>query len=194
MDITLYHRDGTRSERVRVLLALLDAPHRLEIVDAERAASPSYRALHPLGTVPALRIGDQVLLESSAQLMTLADLFPQAGLAPPLGSLDRAAYYDAFAFSVATLEPAVLSSMTSPHDPRVLSWRDRAFDVFEARMGTPFMVGHRLTAVDVLTHWGLDFLARRDLLAGRPRCLAALAGLRAELARRGALSLAEGGS
>jgi len=49
-----------------------------------------YRAINPLGYVPALRLGDgTVLTENAAILQFIADAFPAASLAPP--ESDRAA-------------------------------------------------------------------------------------------------------
>ena len=51
-------------------------------------AGADYRAIHPLGLVPALEIeGGEVVTENAAILQLIADRFPQAELAPrdPLG-------------------------------------------------------------------------------------------------------------
>jgi glutathione S-transferase len=48
------------------------------------ATGEDYRAVHPLGYVPALRLDDgTVLTENAAVLQYIADEFPGAGLAPP---------------------------------------------------------------------------------------------------------------
>lgn len=50
-----------------------------------------YHTINPLGLVPALRLpGGELLYENAAILQVLADLHPQAALAPPAGSLARA--------------------------------------------------------------------------------------------------------
>ncbi|KQW93984.1 glutathione S-transferase [Massilia sp. Root418] len=49
-----------------------------------------YRAVNPLGYVPALELDDgQVFREGAVILQYLADLKPEAGLAPPHGSIAR---------------------------------------------------------------------------------------------------------
>jgi len=59
------------------------ATHRTE-------AGADYVAVNPHGYVPALDLGDgTVLREGPAILQYLADLKPEAGLAPPNGSVDR---------------------------------------------------------------------------------------------------------
>jgi glutathione S-transferase len=48
------------------------------------ATAEDYRAINPLGLVPALRLEDgTVLTENAAILQFVADAFPEAGLAPP---------------------------------------------------------------------------------------------------------------
>jgi glutathione S-transferase len=54
------------------------------------ATGEDYRAINPLGYVPALRLDDRtVLTENAAILQFIADAFPDASLAPP--ESDRAA-------------------------------------------------------------------------------------------------------
>jgi glutathione S-transferase len=44
--------------------------------------TPEYLAINPMGKVPTLVHGDAVVTEVAAILAYLADVFPQAGLAP----------------------------------------------------------------------------------------------------------------
>lgn len=46
--------------------------------------SPEYRAVNPMGKVPAIRHGDVVVTEAAAICAYLADAFPAAQVAPPL--------------------------------------------------------------------------------------------------------------
>jgi glutathione S-transferase len=66
---------------------------------------PEYRAINPMGKVPALRHGEVVVTECAAICAYLADAFPEAGLAPPPG--ERAAYYRWMFFGAGPLEAAV---------------------------------------------------------------------------------------
>jgi glutathione S-transferase len=62
-----------------VKLVEVDAPTKRLLVTAE-----DYRAINPLGLVPALRLDDgTVLTENAAILQFVADAFPEASLAPP---------------------------------------------------------------------------------------------------------------
>ncbi|MBB4129450.1 glutathione S-transferase family protein [Xanthomonas sp. 3075] len=108
MSNTLYHTPSTAAFVVHWLLIELDMPHVLHALDFERAEQKSadYLALNPAGVVPTLVLDGQVLTEAAAIVLHLADLHPQAGLAPPLGAPERAAYYKWMFFCANTLQPA----------------------------------------------------------------------------------------
>lgn len=52
--------------------------------------TPEYLAIHPLGRVPCLEIGNEVLFETGAITEYLVELFPQKGLGRPPGDGERA--------------------------------------------------------------------------------------------------------
>ncbi|MDP2006757.1 MAG: glutathione S-transferase family protein [Rubrivivax sp.] len=93
--ITLHYLPGAASFAVHVVLQETAAPFRLQLVDRANDGhkSPAYLKLNPNGLIPVLVDGDLVLYETAAVLLHLADTHPAAGLAPPLGSAERAQYY-----------------------------------------------------------------------------------------------------
>jgi glutathione S-transferase len=101
----LYYMPRTRSSRVLWLLEEIGEPYELtEIAGVERR-SAEHLLRHPLGRVPALDLGDgTTMFESAAICLQLADLYPSAGLSPPLGSSERALVYQWVIFAVAELE------------------------------------------------------------------------------------------
>jgi glutathione S-transferase len=107
-DTILYYSPSTASLVVHWLLIELHIPHVLERVDLSTGAqkAPDYLRLNPLGVVPTLIYQGAALNESAAICMHLADAFPSAGLAPALGSIDRANYYYWLCFCANTLQPA----------------------------------------------------------------------------------------
>ena len=92
---TLHYFPGNASFAPHVLLREIGAPFQLQLVDRTLAAhkSPAYLKLNPNGLIPVLVHGDLVLYETAAVLMHLADAHPAAGLAPALGTAERAQYY-----------------------------------------------------------------------------------------------------
>lgn len=108
MSTILYYSPSTASLVVHWLLIELDLPHTLQTLDFDKQEqkSPEYLKINPQGRVPALVIDGHVLTESAAISMHLADLHPQAGLAPETGTLVRADYYRWMFFCAYTLMPA----------------------------------------------------------------------------------------
>ena len=108
MSVVLYGSQSTASLVVHWLLIELGIEHELKMLDFDKREqkSPEYLAINPQGRVPTLVIDGQVLTESAAIAMHLADLHPQANLAPAIGTLQRAAYYRWMFFCAYTLMPA----------------------------------------------------------------------------------------
>ena len=102
MEIELYYTARTRSLRPRWLLEELAAPYSLRLVDlfgGER------NPIHPLGSVPAIRINGETQIESGAICHWLADHFAEKNLAPASTDPRRLSYEQWMFFVPATLEP-----------------------------------------------------------------------------------------
>ena len=108
MSTILYGSPSTASLVVHWLLLELELPHTLQLLDFERREhkSAAYLKLNPAGVVPALVMDGEVITEAAAIAMHLADLHPQAGLAPAPGTPQRAQYYRWMFFMANTLQPA----------------------------------------------------------------------------------------
>jgi glutathione S-transferase len=106
MTMTLYHCPRTRSERVRWALEELGLEYQLEPVDLHKGEGngPAFRAINPLGQLPALVIDGEVMLESGAIVHWLADRYGDHRLAPPLESPSRRAYEQWSFFAVTNRE------------------------------------------------------------------------------------------
>ena len=162
MSIILYGSPSTASLVVHWLLIELGVEHELRMLDFDRneQKSPEYLAINPAGRVPALLVDGQVLTESAASAMQLADLYPQAGLAPAPGTTARGDYYRWMCFCVYTLMPAYRSWFYADEpagDAHAALVRERARIQLEAawqqladhlQRGGPYMLGERLSAVD----------------------------------------------
>ena len=120
MEIELFYTPETRATRPRWLLEELEVPYRLHVVDlfgGER------NRLHPLGSVPAVRLDGETLLESGAICHWLADCFPERGLSPAPDGPRRARYEQWMFFVPGTLEPPafeiLLHTLLLPEDRRI---------------------------------------------------------------------------
>ncbi|MDG2032875.1 MAG: glutathione S-transferase N-terminal domain-containing protein [Rhodospirillales bacterium] len=90
-DITFYYFPRACSLAVHVALEEAGFDYRRQLIDLRTQAQkkPQYLALNPVGAVPALRIGDQLLTETQAILTYIGDVAPTGPLLPPSGQRDR---------------------------------------------------------------------------------------------------------
>lgn len=109
-----------RSDRVRWLLEEMKIPYTNIFLDKEKGEmnTPSYRAINPMGRVPTVVDGDQILFESAAICMSLADKYSYGVLAPTMEQVElRAEYTKWMIFSVGSLECAVARMFTHMNTP-----------------------------------------------------------------------------
>jgi len=91
----LHYLPGTAAMAPHATLAEIGVRYELVRVERDEDGRPSaaYLALNPWGKIPTLEDGDLVLTESAAICLYLADKYPDARLAPPPGSVERAELY-----------------------------------------------------------------------------------------------------
>ena len=93
-EYVVYGTAGSGSVPVEATLALLDLPYRVvESTILSEREDAALLKLNPMGQVPALVLpSGELMTESAAILIWLADAHPQAGLAPEVGSPMRPRY------------------------------------------------------------------------------------------------------
>jgi len=113
----------------RIAFAEAGAPVNLVEVDplTKRmlGTDEDYRAINPLGYVPALRLDDgTVLTENSAILQYVADAYPHAGLAPPESDrVGRATLRQWLSFIGTELHKALMTPLLGRETPpEVRAW------------------------------------------------------------------------
>lgn len=93
--ITIYGGVGSGSVPVEAALTLIGLPYEVigDAVLRDVVSNPAVFDVNPLGQVPALVFpGGEVMTESAAILIWLADRYPEARLAPPLMHRKRPAF------------------------------------------------------------------------------------------------------
>ena len=175
---TLYARPGSGSVAVEALLAEIGAEYRIEDLPAlpDGSAPQSLVAVNPRGEVPALRLSDDsVMTESAAIMIYLADLFPAAGMAPPVLHPHRGQYlrwmlYFASAVYMADLRfyyPTRYSTDSSHAESikaQAALHMDRDFAIFAEALGSQkFILGDQFSAADIyaamIVSWAPDLPA-----------------------------------
>jgi glutathione S-transferase len=108
--ITLHYFPGNASVTPHVLLREIGVPFELQLVDRTVNAhkSSDYLKLNPNGLIPVLVDGDLVLYETAAIGLHLVDTYPQAGLAPAVGSPQRAHFYKWLVWLTNTLQATLI--------------------------------------------------------------------------------------
>jgi len=81
--------------------------HRISL-DRNEQKEPKFLAVNPSGKVPALRLPEgEIVTESAAILLTIADHFPNAKLLPPAAGAARGQAYRWLAFMASEIYPMV---------------------------------------------------------------------------------------
>ena len=173
--ITLFHAPQSRSGATRILLEELGAPYTLEVVNLKQdgTRAPRYLAINPMGKVPALLHGDALVTEQPAILTYLADLYPEAGLAPGLQDPLRGPYLRWMAFYGSSFEPAVidLAMKREPAPPSMCPYGD--YDTMLATLtrqlrAGPWLLGERFSAADILWGYALGWTTGFKLVPALP--------------------------
>jgi glutathione S-transferase len=173
--ITLFHSPNSRSVGTLILLEELGAPYQLHVLNmqAGEQRQPAYLAVNPMGKVPAILHGDVLVTEQVAISLYLADLFPQAGLAPALGDRQRGPYLRWMAFYGACFEPAMVDKAMKrdPGPPMMSPYGDFA-TVMSTVTGQleagPYILGQNFTAADVLWGTALQWMTAFGLVPETP--------------------------
>ncbi|HLH91344.1 MAG TPA: glutathione S-transferase family protein [Xanthobacteraceae bacterium] len=157
--IVFFHSPNTRSGATRMLLEELGAPHEMRVVNMKAGdqRKPAYLAVNPMGKVPAILHRGELVTEQPAIFLYLADLFPQAGLAPGLNDRLRGPYLRWMVYYGSCFEPGLVDRALKrePAPPSMSPYGDwdTMFKTLTDQLAKgPYLLGERMTALDVL--WG----------------------------------------
>jgi glutathione S-transferase len=154
--LTLYHRPQTRSSRFIFLLEELGVPYEIKLVHTRtrEGGEPDPSNPHPLGKVPCLSDENTVVFESPAIALYLTDRYPERKLGPAVGEPERGAYLSWLVYMTSVLEPAVMSKLTNTQVLRgTAGWlpvEDSVAPIVRQLSSTPYLLGERFSAVDIL--------------------------------------------
>jgi glutathione S-transferase len=152
----LYFDPQSRSQVAKWMLDEAGVDYEIvpTLIKEKAHKKPEYLKINPSGKLPALVDGGTRVFENAAICMYVAERFPEAGLAPPVGSPDRGRYLSLMVYSTAQLEPSMGDSLLGlQSDNSARGWTDfeQAKDAVERELGSgPYLFGAQFTAADVM--------------------------------------------
>jgi glutathione S-transferase len=167
--LVFYTNPMSRGRIVRWMLEEIGQPYETVLLEYQTAMkSPDYLAINPMGKVPALTHGDAVVTECAAICAYLADAFPAANLAPPLGDKLRAPYFRWLFFGAGPVEAATTNNALGfqlPEDKKATAGYGSLAEVTDALeraiSNGDYILGDSFSAADVYvgSHigWGMQF-------------------------------------
>lgn len=165
--IQLHYAPSNASITPHILLEEMGLPFELKQVDRANNAhkSAEYLKLNPNGLIPVLIDDDLVLYETAAICLYLTDKYPQFGLAPAVGTVERAHFYKWLMWMTNTLQPAVImyfytdryTATTDPSAVAAIKARTqermgamlKQLDDHLAQSGGPWMMGEKFSVLDI---------------------------------------------
>ena len=167
MSYLLYWHPLTSSFGPHLVLEELGVPYTLKLVDYDRGehTSQEFLQINPNGMLPVLALPDgEIAYESAAIVAYLVERHPEAGLAPPAASSDRAFFYQWLFYMSSmvfqTYTRYFQSDFFSTRASEVSGIRERALQDLEKRWqildraleGRAWLLGDRASACDLYLH------------------------------------------
>jgi glutathione S-transferase len=160
----LHYFPSNASMTPHMVLEELGVPYELVLVDRTTNAhhSPEYLKLNPNGKIPVLVDGALVLYETAAITLHLADTHAAAGLAPALGTPERAQFYKWLMWLSNTLQaemplyfysdrwadtPEAVAQVKARAEAHIAAMIDQ-LDGELARHGGPWFLGAQYSVLD----------------------------------------------
>jgi glutathione S-transferase len=177
--LQLHYYPGTAAMTPHILLQEIGAPFELVLVDrlADAHKTPAYLKLNPNGLIPVLIDGELVLYETAAIGLYLCDKYPDARLAPAVGTVERAHFYKWMAWLTNSLQATLIvyfyperwvnegntagaAEVKARAEAKVGTLLD-LLDGELARHGGPWLLGENYSALDpfamMLCRWTRGF-------------------------------------
>jgi glutathione S-transferase len=169
--IKFFWAKKTRAFRIAWLLEESGVPYERIVVNPRDPSSkddPAFRAVSPMGKVPALEDGPVRLCDSGAIAIYVADQYPASGLGPPVGHPDRGRFLQWVTFTNTTIEPSMLEKLVKLESkPTNYGWGSFDLMLETLRAGLTqreWILGERFSAADVLLGTAASFLFQFGLI------------------------------
>jgi len=153
-DLTFYTNPQSRGRIVRWMLEEVGQPYETEIIPYDEMKGERYRAINPMGKVPAIKHRGHVVTEGAAICTYLADAFPEAMLGPK--AEEKADYFRWLFYAAGPVEQAVTNHFSkwepAPDQVRMFGYGnfETVVSVLDDLLNSrDYVCGDRFTAADV---------------------------------------------
>jgi len=156
------------------MLEEVGVDYELRYVDimAGEQKTPAILALNPMGKLPVLVDGDQVVTESAAVGLYLADRYASGRLAPKCDAPERGTYLRWSLFAPSVIEPGAMAKAAGwEYKPGQAGWgtHEAMLDAMASAIGDrEFLLGSSFSMADVIFGGTLRFMLRFGMLEARP--------------------------
>lgn len=171
-NVTIYHLEGRRSERIVWLMEELEMPYNLEYVRGDLGASMAQvKALgHDMPQVPTVVIGDQILVESGAIIETILNRYTNGMLTPDMVSADYANHIMWMHYAEGSLAARLFSDyrawMANPPKTRSPLVDSEAVVQYSENYlaAHPYFGGAAFSGADIMMLWPLNVAMKLNLV------------------------------
>ena len=174
MSIVLYHHPFSRAAGTVWALEEVGVDYELRWVDIQSGAqkSPEIVALNPMGKLPLLTDGEQVVTEAGAIALYLADRYAYGKLAPVVDDPARGTYLRWSFFAPSVIEPGATAKLSGWETrPGQVGWGsyDSMLSAMEAAIADrQFILGDTFSMADVVFGGTLRYMLRFKMVEPKP--------------------------
>jgi len=174
MSLVLYHHPHSRAANVLWMLEELGVDYELRFVDMLAGAqkAPELLALNPMGKLPILTDGDQVVTEVAAIGLYLADRYALGRLSPKPDDPRRGTYLRWALFAPSVIEPGAIAKLNHwETKPSQVGWgtHQSMLEAMESAIrGRDYLLGDSFSMADVIFGGTLRYMLRFKLLEPTP--------------------------
>lgn len=172
-ELSLYYCPQTRCRTALWMLEETGADYKIVPVNVrDEIQNEAFGEINPMRKVPALQAGDELVTETAAICLYLADAFPDAGLAPKIGEPGRASLVRWMFFGSAVMEPAAFDKASGRDAPAgAIGWGnwERVITTLRTTLdGREYLVNNQFSAADVALGATMGFLMNFNMMEKDP--------------------------
>lgn len=174
MSLVLYHHPYSRAQSALWMLEEIGVDYELRFVDLLAGAhkAPELLALNPMGKLPILTDGDQVVTEVAAIGLYLADRYALGRLSPTPDDPKRGTYLRWAFFAPSVIEPGAMAKMNNwEAKPSQAGWgtHEAMLQAMESAIGDrQYLLGDSFSMADAIFGGTLRYMLTFKMLEPRP--------------------------